>query len=321
MTPEERARLPKPPKWLEDLVKLMKQRESAHNNQPQPTEPVDTSHQPTENHGPEEHASSSTCPRQKDSARVDWVPPQDLLQQNWANYYADSPYWQEIWDQVHNPGEGDDWPIDTQLQGEKLYIDQKLCVPECVTERLILAQHILMGHCGIKKLTAALRARYLFSPDWNIADLAKTLRKMCITCQATEPPNWQGKGPISMTPIPNHVMSSVCLDIFSLPPVTWGGQNFDTLVVCVDRLSGWIIAKPTLGKGLTAKRTAHLLMDGGWETYGIPSLITCDQGPQFAGQWFRTMCARLGIRLVFSQAYRPQANGRAEVAGKSIKNL
>ena len=33
------------------------------------------------------------------------------------------------------------------------------------------------------------------------------------------------------------------------------------------------------------------------------------------------MCARLGIRLAYSQAYRPQANGRAEVAGKTIKNL
>ena len=33
------------------------------------------------------------------------------------------------------------------------------------------------------------------------------------------------------------------------------------------------------------------------------------------------MCARLGIRQAYSQAYRPQANGRAEVAGKSIISL
>ena len=30
------------------------------------------------------------------------------------------------------------------------------------------------------------------------------------------------------------------------------------------------------------------------------------------------MCSRLGIRLAYSQAYRPQANGRAEVAGKTL---
>ena len=108
---------------------------------------------------------------------------------------------------------------------------------------------------------------------------------------------------------------------FANPPTAYRGQIYDSLVVCVDRLSGWIQAKPTQGRGLTAERTALLLLDGGWEIYGIPSHITCDQGPQFAGQWFRTLCAKLGIRVAYSQTYRPQANGRAEVAGKCIKNL
>ena len=36
------------------------------------------------------------------------------------------------------------------------------------------------------------------------------------------------------------------------------------------------------------------------------------------GQWWRTICARLGIRQAWSQAYRPQANGRAEVARKTL---
>jgi len=33
------------------------------------------------------------------------------------------------------------------------------------------------------------------------------------------------------------------------------------------------------------------------------------------------ICARLGIRQAFSQAYRPQANGRAEVAGRTVINV
>ena len=51
---------------------------------------------------------------------------------------------------------------------------------------------------------------------------------------------------------------------------------------------------------------------------GIPSVITSDKGPQFVGGWFRGMCAQLGIRQAFSQAYRSQANGRAERAGRQI---
>jgi hypothetical protein len=82
-----------------------------------------------------------------------------------------------------------------------------------------------------------------------------------------------------------------------------------------------MIAQPTLKKGLTAEKCAHLLLDGGWTQIGVPTTITSDQGPQFVGQWFQTMCGRLGIREAFSQAYHPQANGRAEVAGQQLIGL
>jgi hypothetical protein len=121
-----------------------------------------------------------------------------------------------------------------------------------------------------------------------------------------------------MTPIPEAPLISVCVDIFSLPEVEWKENMYDAAVLCVDRHSGWMIAQPTQYKGLTAEKCAHLLLDGGWTHFGVPSVVTSDQGPQFAGQWFQTMCARLGIREAFSQAYHPQANGRAEVAGKQL---
>ena len=114
-------------------------------------------------------------------------------------------------------------------------------------------------------------------------------------------------------------MSSVSIDIFNITPVEWQGKSYDSLLVCVDRLSGWIIARPCSKLGLTAEEAAQLLLVG-WETFGIPATITSDQGPQFVGQWWKTMCARLGIRVAYSQAYRPQANGRAEIAGKTIIN-
>ena len=61
-----------------------------------------------------------------------------------------------------------------------------------------------------------------------------------------------------------------------------------------------------------------MVLENGWDSFGVPSVITNDQGSQFVGQWWRTMCARLGIRQAYSQAYRAQANGRAEVAGKTL---
>ena len=72
----------------------------------------------------------------------------------------------------------------------------------------------------------------------------------------------------------DRLFDSVCIDVFSMPPVRWQGEDYDCMVLCVDRLSGWLLARPTIYKGLTAEKTAHLLLDHGWNEMGIPSLIT-----------------------------------------------
>ena len=101
------------------------------------------------------------------------------------------------------------------------------------------------------------------------------------------------------------------------PKVQWDVIWIDALVLCVDRHSGWTIAMPTQRVGLTAEKVARFMVDK-WEGMGVPSLVTSDMGPQFIGQWWRTLCARLGIRVAYSQGYHHQANGRAEVVGKVL---
>lgn len=116
-------------------------------------------------------------------------------------------------------------------------------------------------------------------------------------------------------------MHSVALDIFSLPTATWQEIVYDSLLLCVDRLSGWIWACPTAKVGLTAEKAAHLILDKGWEPFGVPSVVHSDMGPQFVGQWWATMCARLGIRTSHSPPHRPRANGRAERAGQQVLSI
>ena len=74
-------------------------------------------------------------------------------------------------------------------------------------------------------------------------------------------------------------------------------------------------------EGVDSRENGHLMLENAWSIFGVPSLITSDQGPSFIGPWWRTICARLGIRVAYSQAHRAQGNGRAEVAGKQIYNL
>ena len=181
--------------------------------------------------------------------------------------------------------------------------------------------HEVNGHIGKKRMHREVVPRYYFVPQEPFGPHIRRVKEQCLVCQASERPFWKVKGPIEFYPIPERAMASVSLDVFSMPEVQWDHQTYDCILLCVDRLSGWVLAKPSTKLGLTAKKAAHLMMDGGWEAFGVPTTITSDMGAQFVGQWWKTMCARLGIRQAYSQAHRPQANGRAERAGQQLIEL
>ena len=46
-----------------------------------------------------------------------------------------------------------------------------------------------------------------------------------------------------------------------------------------------------------------------------------DKGPQFASAFWQTLCSHLGIQNAFCHVGFHQGNGRAEVAGKILKNF
>ena len=198
-----------------------------------------------------------------------------------------------------------------------MYLKDRLCVPSGLGLKVVGAQHLFGGHMGVKKLVKAVLHRYKFGRERPIWQLAKEAKAQCNTCQACEHPNWPKLGPITMNPVPPRVMSSVCLDIFSPPGTRWQGLDYDALLLCVDRHSGWIAAIPTQKKGLTAEKVAHIMMDNIWSIFGVPTVVTSEQGLSFVRPWWRTVCAKLGIRTAYRKAHRAQGNGRAEVARKA----
>ena len=70
--------------------------------------------------------------------------------------------------------------------------------------------------------------------------------------------------------------------------------------------------------GLTGAKVALAMVKNLWRPFGAPSVITSDQGSQFVGSWWQTLCGALGVRCAYSQAYNHRANGRAERAGQQI---
>ena len=149
---------------------------------------------------------------------------------------------------------------------------------------VLRSYHARMAHLGATRLLGEAKRRYEIPTSCNLMNITKDIKKGCAVCQACEPPNWEVRRQFHMTPVPDRIFEHVCIDIFSMPESELGGEKFDCMVLCVDRLSGWMLAKPTTKIGLTAEKAAKMLLDGAWDLWGVPSTITSDQGPQFAGK-------------------------------------
>ena len=166
----------------------------------------------------------------------------------------------------------------------KMYLDGKLCVPESLAARVLLDVHSSSGHVGFKRAELEARHRFEMPSSVPVTALLREIRQACTIFQATEPPHWARERPMGSFPVPERLMHSVCLDVFAMPPVTWQEVEYDSILLCVDRLSGWLVAFPTVKQGLTAERAAHLLLDKWWEHFGLPATVLSDMGPQFVGQ-------------------------------------
>ena len=262
-------------------------------------------------------SSSSSSP----SSGVQGVPDGGvhILDHDWTEFYENCPYFGALWQEARAPDQN--WPGEHKVFRSKLYWAEKLCVPDGLVLAVIKAHHEWLGHMGVERSILEVGRRFVFPPYVDPKVVLAEVKKNCLVCQACDRTNWPSKGPIVMTPILDSFMSSVCLDVFSMPVATWQGAHYDAFLLCIDRHSGWVVAKPTQKFGLTGEKAAHLLLDATWGEVGVPSIVTSDQGPQFISQWWQTMCGRLGIRCAYSQAHRPQANGRAEVAGRVIQDV
>ena len=93
-----------------------------------------------------------------------------------------------------------------------------------------------------------------------------------------------------------------------------GGKDH---IVCVDHFSGYLWTSPLRRTG-TDNVTSFLTTI--FETFGFPTTIRTDNGPQFRGP-FTKFCESLGIKHEPASPYHPQSNGLAENGVKTCKKL
>ena len=243
---------------------------------------------------------------------------QELQTCTWGAEYLICPKWQVRYAETQDSQCA--WPKGFQVREGRMYLHGKLCIPTSLQAPWIREHHEFLGHVGPERLWYNLEEKVQWADQDKAKKIVFGIMAQCETCQACQRPLTM-QGPLEPTPIPSKIMDSVAIDMFSMPATTVEGVMYNGMEVCVDRHSGWIVAVPVRMEGLSASAVAKAMLQHQWRPFGIPSVITSDQGSLFANAWWQTMCARLGIKHAQAQAYNHRANGRAEMVGQQLMEV
>jgi len=92
--------------------------------------------------------------------------------------------------------------------------------------------------------------------------------------------------------------------------LSWSNGN-DVIRVVVDRLTKMRHLVPC-HTTINAPSLADLFLNNIWKHNGLPQTIISDRGPQFASEFWGTICRRLKIDRRLSTAFHPETDGQTE---------
>ena len=190
--------------------------------------------------------------------------------------------------------------------GVILYKDRAI-IPSSLRSTILKTLH--SAHQGVLAMGSRARA-IVFWP--GISQDIEKIRDDCVVCNRHAPS--QANLPSSFTSPPTTPFEQIYADFFE-----FNGKHY---LVIGDRLSGWsdIHATPA-GTYHSGARGLVRCLRMFFGTYGVPSEISSDGGPEFMAEICQQFLRQWGVRHRVSSAYFARSNGRAEVAVKSAKRL
>ena len=193
----------------------------------------------------------------------------------------------------------------------------KLCIPKS-SLRLLLLQEAhgggLMGHFGRDKTFAMLSKNYFWPKMFR--DVSRFTNR-CSTCRKAKS-KAQSHGLYMPLPIPYQPWEDISMDFVLGLPRTQNGK--DSVFVVVDRFSKMAHFIPC-NKIDDASHIANLFCREILRLHGVLKTIVSDRNVKFLSYFWKTLCAKLGIKLLFSSAYHPQTDGQTEVTNHTLSTL
>ena len=135
----------------------------------------------------------------------------------------------------------------------------------------------------------------------------------CQVCQADKGRKGVQPDTLPHYPIPEYPVSSVALDFCHLPTVTRSKVEYDSVLVVVCRLTGYVRAI-SCNECMTSEQLASLFLRQAVSFFGLPKEIFNDNDEIIDASFFSTFCKLSGIQEYPSPVHRSRSNGHAERA-------
>ena len=209
---------------------------------------------------------------------------------------------------------------DLTIRNRRLWIGNRLYVPESEPLRLRIMemnhQNPLVGHPGPKSMYRILLRNYFW---YGMKNDCNRYANNCSACKRSKARNVKKQGLLQPLPIPQHRWIDISMDfIEALPTCHRRGQDFNHVLVVIDRLTKDRIYEPMASKGVDDLVEAmHRRV---FCVKGLPRSIVSDRGRAFVSRFWRRYCERYRIGVKLSSAHHPETDGQTEIANKVLKN-
>lgn len=166
------------------------------------------------------------------------------------------------------------------------------------------------AHPSAKIIDHTIRQRYVWlHMHRDIANWAKN----CLDCQKSKTTRHVKTLPADFT-APDGRFEHVHIDLIGpLSP----SKGFRYCLTIIDRFSRWSEAIPI--QDMTASTVARASFDNWIARFGVPKILTTDQGAQFESQIFNAFLQFTGCKRIRTTAYHPSANGLIERWHRTLK--
>lgn len=157
------------------------------------------------------------------------------------------------------------------------------------------------GHFGFYKTLSRVQEQFYW-PKMR-ADVLKYVR-VCKVCQSQKISNSSPLGTMGIQKSVDYPFQVVAVDLMGPLPRSRGGNSFVLVVTCW--FSKFTLLFP-IRKAISSA-IVKLLENQIFLIFGVPQIIICDNGSQFAGKTFKKLADSYKVKIWFTPRYAAQCN-------------